>query len=322
MVSVALLSNPQSTGNKSQLPRIRQFCACHHDVFHYEVDEVGQVGEALATIASVRPQILVVNGGDGTVQATLTELHNSDHFAVPPPVAVLPSGKTNLIAQDLGSVGDPIMVLERALELARSGLADHLVSRELIALTSGGSNKPTVGMFLGGAGLADAILYCRHAIYPIGLPNGLSHALAAMAVLLSILLRVSGRLLPPRPNPIQVRLRRDGEVTGRFSVLIVTTLERLLLSIQTGSGTREDGHMKLLAVDNSAGALFRLLFAGMRGRLGVAPLSGVHLDQSDEMEIEGERSRVILDGELFTARAGETFRLRSTPPMSFVHLAA
>lgn len=323
MVSVALLSNPQSTGNRLQLPRVRQFCAENHDVFHYEVDEVGQVGEALATIASVRPRILVVNGGDGTVQATLTELHNGRHFDVPPPVAVLPSGKTNLIALDLGAVGDPIEALDRALILARSDLADHLVTRELIALSSGGSNMPTVGMFLGGAGLADAILYCRHSIYPIGLPNGLSHVLAAIAVLLSILIRVSSRLLPPRPRSIRVRLRRDGFVSGCFSVLIVTTLERLLLSIHTtGSGDGGEGHMKLLAVDHSISALVRLLFAGVRGRLGTSPLRGVHLGSSDEVEIEGDRSRVILDGELFTAQAGETIRLRSTAPMSFVRLAA
>ena len=323
VVSVALLSNPQSTGNKRQLPRVRRFCVEHHDIFHYEVDEVGQVGDALATIASVRPRILVINGGDGTVQAILTELHNGGHFGTPPPVAVLPNGKTNLIALDLGSVGDPVVALARALQLARSGLSDHLVSRELIVLSSSASTRPTVGMFLGGAGLADAILYCRHSIYPIGLPNGLSHALAALAVLLSILLRVSGRLLPPRPRPVAVRLRRDGVVTGCFSVLIVTTLSRLLLSIHTGeAGSAQGGRLKLLAVDSSIGALVRLLIAGVRGRLGTVPLGGVHLGRSDELEIEGDRSRVILDGELFTAGVGEVIRLRSTQPMDFVHLAA
>jgi hypothetical protein len=33
-------------------------------------------------------------------------------------VAVLPNGKTNLIALDLGATGDPIDALERVLELA------------------------------------------------------------------------------------------------------------------------------------------------------------------------------------------------------------
>nr|MBA2466541.1 diacylglycerol kinase [Sphingomonas sp.] len=104
---IALLSNPRSTGNVAQLPRIRAFCAEHPDVFHYEVERADQIGDAMKTIARVKPKLLVINGGDGTVQAALTELYNGDHFAegALPPVAVLPSGKTNLIAMDLGVHG-------------------------------------------------------------------------------------------------------------------------------------------------------------------------------------------------------------------------
>src|SRR5262245_45148793 len=99
---VALLSNPRSTGHSAQLPRIRAYCASHPDVFHYEVEQAGQIGEAMKVIARVKPKLLVINGGDGTVQAALTELYNGGHFDLdaPPPVAVLPSGKTNLIAMD------------------------------------------------------------------------------------------------------------------------------------------------------------------------------------------------------------------------------
>ena len=84
MTCVALLSNPRSTGNRSLLPRVRSFCAGRPDIFHYEVEEVGQIGEALKTIARVNPKILVINGGDGTVQATLTELYHGGHFAREP----------------------------------------------------------------------------------------------------------------------------------------------------------------------------------------------------------------------------------------------
>ena len=188
MTCVALLSNPRSTGNRSLLPRVRSFCAGRPDIFHYEVEDVSQIGEALKTIARVNPKILVINGGDGTVQATLTELYHGGHFGEnPPPVAVLPNGKTNLIALDLGSVGDPLAALERVVELSKSDLSDHIVSRELISLSGGTlGGKPTLGMFLGGAGLADSILYCRDKVYPLGLPNGISHALTAMAVVFGI----------------------------------------------------------------------------------------------------------------------------------------
>ena len=114
MTSIALLSNPRSTGNRALLPQVRAFCDLHKDIFHYEVEDVAQIACALKTIALVRPKVLVINGGDGTVQAALTELHHGGHFGPnPPPVAVLPSGKTNLIAHDLGAVGDPLEALER-----------------------------------------------------------------------------------------------------------------------------------------------------------------------------------------------------------------
>ncbi len=189
---IALLSNPKSTGNLAQLPRMRAFCAEHPDIFHYEVEHANQVGEALRTIARVQPKVLVINGGDGTVQAALTELYNSDYFGdQPPPVAVLPSGKTNLIALDLGAHGDPIAALERLIEIVHGDITPYVVPRELIALrrSANAEDRPIIGMFLGGAGLADTMLYCRDKIYPLGLPNGLAHALTALALFVKLLLR-------------------------------------------------------------------------------------------------------------------------------------
>ena len=237
---IALLSNPKSTGNIAQLSRIRDYCAEHPDIFHYEVERAEQIGDGLRTIARVRPKILIINGGDGTVQAALTEIHNGGHFGEePPPVAVLPNGKTNLIALDLGAQGDPIIALERLVALAQSDLSPHIVARELIALRCDPTSRPVIGMFLGGAGLADTMLYCRNKIYPLGLPNGLSHALTAIALLVRMFLRLQSSFLPPKPSPMQVSVRRDGRISGRFALLAVTTLEKMLLSGQfkgTGIG--------------------------------------------------------------------------------------
>src|SRR3954454_1014295 len=205
-VRIALLSNPRSTGNIAQLPRIREYCADHPDVFHYEVEDASQIGEAMKSIARVRPKVLAINGGDGTVQASLTEIYNGGHFGdAPPPVAVLPSGKTNLIALDLGARSDPIETLERLIELARTDLKPHTVDRELIALRHGdGAQLPVIGMFLGGAGLADTMLYCRNKIYPLGLPNGFAHVLTAAAFLMKVFLGMKGDFLPPDAKPLQV----------------------------------------------------------------------------------------------------------------------
>lgn len=322
MVSVALLSNPKSTGNRQTLPRVRSYCANHPDIFHYEVEHVDQIGRAFQTIARVNPAVIVINGGDGTVQASLTELYQGEHFCGRvPPIAVLPNGKTNLIALDLGIHGDPIKALERILEIAKSGVEDHVVARELIALTDGhAESRPVLGMFLGGAGLADTMLYCRNQIYPLGLSNGLSHFITALAVVFSLLFGIRARFLPPSSKPVRISLIRDGQLAGRFSVLIVTTLEKLLLGVQTGSTGR--GTMKLMAVDQSVIALLRLVWGSISGRIGKARMQGIHLEQGDVIRIEGERSSVILDGELFEASEGKPIVLRSTAPVPFLRLAA
>ncbi len=320
LIKVALISNPRSSGNKALLPRIRRYCADHPEIFHYEVEHVDQIAEAMATIARVKPRILVVNGGDGTVQAALTELHLGNHFGDNvPPVAVLPNGKTNLIALDLGAHGDAIAALGRIMALADTDFADHVVARELISLTDGHvGTRPVLGMFLGGAGLADSILYCRHKLYPTGLPNGLCHLLTFFAVLASLILRVKARFLPPQPSPVRVSLLRDGQLQGKFAFLIVTTLEKLLFA----SAPKASGSMRFLAIDQSPVVLVRALFAGLFGKLGRDRMAGVYVERGDTIQIDGDCSSVILDGEIFQARPGFPIVLRSTEPVSFLRLAA
>jgi hypothetical protein len=320
---IALLSNPKSTGNIAQLPRIRAFCADHPDIFHYEVEHAHQVGDALKTIARVHPKVLVINGGDGTVQAALTELYNGGHFGdSPPPVAVLPSGKTNLIALDLGARGDPIATLERLIEIAQDDMAPYIVARELIALRNGeNGNLPVIGMFLGGAGLADTMLYCRNKIYPLGLPNSLAHVITAIALLTKMLLRVKANFLPPDPEPLRVSMSEQGNMlSGRFSLLAVTTLEKLLLSGDLGG--RREGVLKLLAVEEQPMSLIRGFAASFRGKLGRSKVRGVHFEEANEITIEGDRSNVILDGETFRAELGSPINLTPALPLSFVKLAA
>lgn len=323
MAIVALLSNPKATGNRSQLPAVRAYCAKHEEIFHYEVEKADQIAQALATIARVRPRVLVINGGDGTVQAALTELYHGGHFeGSPPPVAVLPNGKTNLIALDLGAHGNPITALDNILEMARGDMSEHIVVRELIALSNGEAGaRPVLGMFLGGAGLAETILYCRHKIYPLGLPNGLSHVIAMIGMILSHLFGLSARFLPQRGEPLRVSFIRGGEIQGRFAVLIVTTLEKLLLGGSAG-GAAGTGQLRMMAIDGRPGAVMRAFIGYVRGGLGQRSINGVHLGQGDVIRIEGDDSSVILDGEIFRAGHGMPIELRSTAPVPFIKIAA
>jgi hypothetical protein len=175
-------------------------------------------------------------------------------------------------------------------------------------------------MFLGGAGLADAMLYCRHKLYPLGMPNAVAHALALILGLLAVAIGRSVSFLPPRPEPLRVSVLKHGELSGRFAFLMVTTLQRLLFnSTMPGAGART-GSMQLLIIERSIWALLRAFIAAVRGRLGGSLVAGVHLERGDEIRIEGDRSNVILDGEIFQAMQGEAIVLKPTRPVPFLKI--
>jgi hypothetical protein len=125
-----------------------------------------------------------------------------------------------------------------------------------------------------------------------------------------------------RPQPIVISVLRQSEFKGRYALLMVTTLQRLLFnSTMPGAGTRT-GAMQLLVIDRSVRALIRALIAAVRGKLGGGQLKGVHLERGDEIRIEGDRSNVILDGEVFQAMTGDPIILTPTRPVPFLRLAS
>ena len=135
-----------------------------------------------------------------------------------------------------------------------------------------------------------------------------------------MVLGLQNRFLPPTPSPLQVSVRREGPITGRFALLAVTTLEKMLLSSELrGTG---GGPLKLLAIEERPASLFRAVFASIAGKLGRSRLQGVHFEEADEISIEGEGSSLILDGEMFHTRIGQPIVLKPAQPLSFVRLAA
>lgn len=322
MQRIAILSDAASADNRALLHQVRRFCAGHREMFHYELDDFGRIGAAMATIARVAPAVLVVNGGDRAVQAALTELYRGGAFGGRlPPLAILPSDKKSLIHLNFGGGGDPIAALGRVLEIVRRGVAPNVVRRELIALTQGDEReRPVLGMFLGGAGLAETILFCRRRLYPLGLPVGLCHALTIGGALVSSLFgrRLSGAR---RANAASVTIMRNGEPQGQFALVMVTTLERLLLKARLPSRKATPGALRLLLVEPRPIPILRAFAAMLSGRLGRSRLGGVRLEEGDEIRIEGDRSAVLLDGELFEASRERPIVLRSTPAVPFLSLA-
>ena len=78
-----------------------------------------------------------------------------------PPIAILPSGKTNMIALDLGAKKRPDIVLDKLIKLAQtSEMEEKIVKRTLLGMELVALNQTYFGMFFGGAGVVNGIKPC------------------------------------------------------------------------------------------------------------------------------------------------------------------
>ena len=178
---------------------------------------------------------------------------------------MLPSGKTNLIALDLGARGDPIETLERLIELARADdLGRYTVARELIAL-----RRPAAMTVRSSACSWVALASPRQCSIAgtrsirSGLPNSISHGLTFIAYIAQLVLKLKSSFLPSAATATELVMPTRNPLSGRFAFLAVTTLEKMLLSNTMGGEGR--GPLKVVAIEESPTSVFRALFAGLTG---------------------------------------------------------
>ena len=101
-MKIGLVSNTLSKRNRSGIPRQLRKLLSHPHVIHKQIAGVSELGTALAEFASEAVDVVAINGGDGTISATLTTMFECPIFHRPAALAVLPGGMTNMIAGDVG----------------------------------------------------------------------------------------------------------------------------------------------------------------------------------------------------------------------------
>lgn len=308
-----ILSNCASTRNAAEISSVRRAVEKSAHVFHFEFEDVADIPGALAMFAEAGIALLVINGGDGTIQATLSSLVNDRPFGTVPPIAVLPGGKTNMIAADLGARGKPAKLLARLLA-SPGRTARGIATRRLITLDTGDGAPPRVGMFFGTAGVIKGILWTRHQVHRLPLPAKIAHFLAIVRLVFSAL---TGIFLEPLNSGPQFLHAGDGRrIRARFSLVLGTTLDRLLFRLRP-FGREGEGAIKFSAIEAGGGPMRRALFALLTGRYGKGGVDGLHVGRFDSLTIEGEES-VTLDGEIYDPAPGRPIRLGSTGAFEFI----
>lgn len=307
--AVRIIRNPRSHGNAALAP-----LDVPPGVEVIEPSRRGDTARALAHCREAGTDCLVIDGGDGTVRDVLTAglaIFGDDW----PVIGVLPRGKTNALAFDLGIPAE--WTWREIAEHARQG---RTTRRRPLVLAPQDAGGPAVAGFLVGAGSFAAGVEAAQDAHRIGMFGGLAvGATVAWAVAQTLLGGPRNRwrrgqamdiaLLPggaPLPH-------RGGGDPGRRSLLLATTLRRLPLGLKLW-GEPRDG-LKLLVVDRARRSVFAAAPLIVAGRApGWLERRGLH-----RVEAEGLRAafaeRFILDGEFLQPGA---WRIEQGPPLRFV----
>jgi diacylglycerol kinase (ATP) len=228
MPKIGLISNPRSQRNRRGLDEIATAIAGVPDVIHIATDGRERIDEALRELAREEVGVLLISGGDGTVQTVLTRLFEGTSFERMPYLAILPRGTANTTAAGLGLRGRAAAALARLIAASRDGtLTEHVVERPILRVENVQSSGPQRGMMFGAGAITDAIDFCCREIYARGLKGKLGMSVALAGLLMGAVLGRRNGVL--RSHVIGVAL--DGGRENRTDRLLVlaTTLDRLML---------------------------------------------------------------------------------------------
>jgi diacylglycerol kinase family enzyme len=282
-----------------------------------ETDRAGALPDAIADLARRRVDLLIVNGGDGTLQHTLTEILTDNPFERVPLVAPLRGGRTNMTALDLGANSNPVEGLAAVLEAARRGtLAERLVRRPVLRIESATRREVRYGMFFG-AGMIQRAVALTHRVFPSGRSQGVFGAgTVTGALLLKTALRAQDGVL--KPDKAQVFL--DGEMLrhGEFRLLIASSLQSLFLKMNPFWGT-ESGGVRFTAMAHGADRVAWAIPGILRGRprAFVTPEAGYTSKNSHQADLHLDCGFTV-DGEIAPALPGELLTLTADRRVTFV----
>jgi diacylglycerol kinase family enzyme len=317
---VAVISNRNSGHNRDNFETVAATIARCQGIQHFATSSSAELPEILRTIAARQPDILAINGGDGTAATLFGLLLENPPFATLPTLALLPGGTANMTASDVGVKGDLVRATERlcqwcATSAPRTG---QLVQRHVLRVHAGASEQAHFGMFFGAGAVIQGTEYAHRNIHSKGLRDDFSVGLGAARTLWGI---VRGDPQFDRPLPVTIRLDDAAPQTHDLRILAVSTLGRLFLGFHPFWG-QEQGALKLSFVTRNARRLLWRFPGLLRGRpgAGTKESNGYFSHNSSRLQLTMEGS-FNLDGEIIAAHPDNgSVTITPAGPLTFLKL--
>ncbi len=272
-------------------------------------------------LADQEVELLMVYGGDGTLQHVLTEILGSRSFGDRiPMIAPLRGGRTNLTALEIGTQRDPIKGIAEIIKAVDTGRLDERVCpRHVLHLTSKRGDVDQYGMIFGSGTTYSAVELVHRAF-----PNGRSQGVFGAALVLGGLLF---RRAFPKTNidnglyfREKVQILLDGKPTDQEEYLLVlsSTLHHVFLNIRPFWG-QEPAPVRFTCVAAGAKrfvlAIPRLLSGRPGGSVTVEKGYTSHNLHQVELRMDGG---LVIDGELIAPEEGRILTITADDCLDFV----
>lgn len=260
---LGIVSNPLSGRNKKSSVDLKNILEAHPTILQYEARTGHEIQTAVIELAREQVDIIVINGGDGTVQGVLTTLFHQQPFETPPLLAILPSGTSNMNAGDVGLRGNRTAALQKLLLWAEGqGNAPTILTRQVLRVQRVPNEDPIYGMFFGAGAIYQGAQVGWKTKQSVGRLGEVGASLIISRFFLSLLFGRQTRI-----NPIPLTISRDAHppIQGEFLTILVTTLERLFLGLRPYWGN-ETHPLHYTAVRNKPTYLKRTLPSLLFGR--------------------------------------------------------
>lgn len=312
---LSVLSNRLSTRNRKGMARLEDLLSRRPRISHVAIEDWARFPEAVAGLVAADPDVIVVNGGDGTVIGLLTELRRRSPARMPAVIA-LAAGNTNMIAADVGTSSRPDRSLSRLLSVLDGGGVLTQEERRLIRVDQPG--EPTqYGFFVGAIAVVRATRLAHDLLHPIGVHHGLAGAAAMGLGAWKVLFGGGGESALLAPIPVDVAIDSEPMRRDDYCAIIASTLERLLFGATPFWG---DGHgaIRVTLVRGPADHPLRSLVPLLRGRpTGRMRRSGYLSHAADRIELAFD-GQFVIDGEFRQARLDRPIRLSDGGAVTFL----
>ncbi len=314
MTRLVLIANENAGRNRSR-PEVIRDLTRDIGATALEAGDLPSLRQATREAAAMGPEILAVNGGDGTVHGVLTELMRLDSPL--PDLAIVPGGTTNMTANDLNANAPLESSLRRLGELSQLPPERRSrVGRPLLKV-SGAGDGPQFGFFLGAGVVLDGMDHFRTKVGSHGLRGELAAGISLLRGLLGMAWGddawAAGR---------SAAFALDGEARSheRQVLLVATSLERLFLGMRPWWGESQ-GAIHLTSVRRRPKAVLRrapALLSGRRHRK-MSRSEGYFSSNVDAFDLYPDNG-FALDGEVFRVDSGKSVRVEATASIPFLSL--